>query len=254
MSPPIDETTAEVPEGNTVAAAAPVVNLPPFTPTDVEPWFMRVDVQFRIKKITNTCRKADYVLAALPPEIFLRLGPWLSDQGSTNLTYEAVRAIIIRKCEMSPEEKSQRLLEILRTPMGDQRPSDAINEICALSKIIKPDGTTETLDLRKVLWMARLPPDVRAHISNFSSRSIDDLGEAADAIRGTHRLTQPATAAPVCQVKDDADDDLAYAVHRRRRPPRPSYKPASKGYCYYHDQYGRDARKCRDPCSFPKNM
>ena len=237
--------------GSTVAAT-PTVNLPAFTPNDAAPWFKRVEALFRIKNITNTNRRADYVIGALPPDTFSRLSDWLDDQDSDDLTYEDVKTAIIKECEMSPEERSQRLLDLLRTPLGDQRPSDALREIKSLTKMMKPDGTTEILDLSRVLWMTRLPAEMRTHITEFASRPLPELMRLADSVRGTSRIAQPVTAAPLCQADDVANNDLALAAQRRRPSSRTS--TMKNTWCYFHKRFGRDARNCREPCSFQKNL
>ena len=256
MTPP----TTEGFEGfSSTVAAAPTVNLPAFTPNDAAPWFKRVEALFRIKNITNTNRRADYVIGALPADTFSRLSDWLDDQDSDNLSYEAVKTAIIRECQMSPEEKSQRLLDLLRTPLGDQRPSDALREIKTLTKMMKPDGTTEILDLSRVLWMIRLPPEMRTHITDFASRPQPELMRLADSVRGTSRLAQPVTAAPVCQADDVEENDLALVAQQRRPSSRPTTQQTvpdapRRTLCYFHRRFGRDARNCRPPCSYSKNM
>ena len=264
MTPPAAEGSAEF-EGFPNAADAPRlaalnVTLPAFTPNNASSWFKRVEALFRIKGINNTNRQADYVIGALPAETFTRLADWLDEQASDEVEYRAVKTAILQECEMSPEEKSQRLLELLRTPLGDQRPSDAFREIRALTKMTKPDGTTEILDLSRVLWMTRLPADIRTHLTDFASRSPSDLIRLADSVRGTSRLAQPVTAAAsVCQAEDSDGDDVVLAAQQRRPSSKSSTRRAvsdasSKTYCYFHKRFGRDARNCREPCSFPKNM
>ena len=260
MPPPATPPAAEVSEGSTSAVAAvPTVNLPAFTPNDAAPWFKRVEALFRIKGISNSNRKADYVIGALPPETFTRISDWLDDHGSDLIAYDDIKRAIIQECQMSPEEKSQRLLELMKTPLGDQRPSDAFREIHALTKIMKDNGETEFLNLSRVLWMTRLPPEMRVHITDFASRPTTDLLRLADSVRGTSRLAQPSTVAQVHQQNDDSDDDLALAAQRRRPSSHPSnQRPVSdasrKPWCSYHRQFGRNARNCRAPCHFPKNM
>ena len=241
------------------AAAAPVLHLPAFTPDDAKPWFQRVESQFRLRDIKSSSKRADFVLGALPADVFSRLSLWLEDQPSDVIKYEDLKPVIIQLCEPSPEEKSQRLLELLKTPLGDQRPSDAFREIKSLARILQPDGTSAKLDLERVLWMTRLPTEIRTHITDFASRPEKDLLRLADSVRSTSRFAQPtAIAAAYHETEEPEADAHVSAVQQKRRSFRPNTTPAPdvprKTLCYFHRRFGRDARNCRPPCDFSKNL
>ena len=153
---------------DTAAAASPALTLPPFTVTDVAPWFHRVEALFRLRAITSSSRKADYVIAALPTETFSLVSCWLTSQ-SDAILYEDLKAQIITVCSPTPEECAKKLMDLVRLPLGDQRPSTAFNEMMALSTITQPDGTTTPLDLLRVLWLLRLPHRLRSNITDFAT-------------------------------------------------------------------------------------
>lgn len=274
---PVDANTSDgsSPAGDlsATAAAAPNVTLPAFTPADAAPWFLRVEALFRLKSITASAKKADFVIGALPPETFSRLSRWLVSRGTDTVLYEELKAEIIRHCEPSPEEKAQKILDLLRMPLGDQRPSDALYELRNLTSVLHADGSTTPLDLTLVVWMLRLPLDVRTHITGFANKSDLELATLADSLRGTSKLSlQMTTAAPAvpCDQEDDASEPATAAAAQPGRygPRRPfrdqrfpnrgrgsfngSYKPRHP-YCYYHQSFGNKALKCESPCAFPKN-
>ena len=247
-------------EASHAAAASPVLHLPAFTPDDATPWFQRVEAQFRLREIKSSSKKADFVIGALPADVFSRLSLWLGEQTSDSIKYEDLKPAIIQQCEPSPEEKSQRLLELLRTPLGDQRPSDAFREIRSLSRMLQPDGTSSKLDLERVLWMTRLPTDIRTHITDFASRPEKDLLRLADSVRSTSRFAQPTSIAAACHEDDDPEvDDRIFAVQQKRKGFRSNAQKTvpdapRKALCYFHRRFGRDARNCRPPCDFSKNL
>ena len=138
-------------ENPALIAAAPHINLPPFTSSDAAPWFKRVEALFRLRAITSASRKADYVIGALPAEIFSQISDWLITQTDT-VIYDDLKQQIIQRCSPTPEERAKKIMELLRLPLGDQRPSAAFREMKALSTILKADGSTEPLDLIRVLW------------------------------------------------------------------------------------------------------
>ena len=139
------------------------------------------------------------------------------------------------------------------------------------------DGTTKTLDLLLILWLLRLPDDVRRGITNFSDVSEDDLTKLADSLQGANRgaASRPAMAATededsVARNNDDPSNDAVAAAHTQQKrwgqahykgpslsqPPRgtPLRKAANPGLCFYHSKFGHDARNCKSPCSWTKNL
>ena len=248
-------------------AATPNVTLPVFSTTKAAPWFQRVEALFRLKRVSAN-QKSDFIIGALPEDVFDRISSWLNEFETDAIPYDVLKAKIIRSCEPSPEEKSQKILDLLKLPLGDQRPSDAFFEIKNLSTVLKPDGTTTQIDLARVLWMLRLPTDIRAQMTNFSTKSEQDLTAQADALKGTTRfalstISTPATAAAAAEQPspsdDDDDDDVIAATQRKsqrssnqRRFPDVSRRTL----CFFHQRFGREARKCRPPCFYypSKNM
>ena len=138
------------PDALLTAAATRDVKLPMFCAAETVSWFQRAEIQFRIKRETSHARMADYVLAALPQDIFLLISSWLLEQGD-RLEYDKVKRRLLQKFVATPEERVTKLLALSRQPLGDQRPSVAFQEMKALTKVPQEEGTTQTLDLLRVL-------------------------------------------------------------------------------------------------------
>ncbi|KAK3877229.1 hypothetical protein Pcinc_018029 [Petrolisthes cinctipes] len=45
------------------------VKLSPFCPGEATSWFRGAEIQFRLRKVTDPCTKADYVLEAIPEQL-----------------------------------------------------------------------------------------------------------------------------------------------------------------------------------------
>ena len=248
---------------DTAAAAAPTLTLPPFTSTDASPWFHRVEALFRLRAITSPSRKADYVIGALPTEIFSQISNWLINQGQDAILYDDLKAKIINRCSPTPEERSKKLMDLLRLPLGDQRPSTAFQEMRALATIPHPNGQPTSLDLLRVLWLLRLPHGIRSLITGFTAMSEDDLLKQADSLHGASTLASTSNTAAVADPpqppEQDEEDPHTMAAQRpqQRTTKGPQRYPAEgprRYSCYYHKKFGRDARQCRPPCSWSKNL
>ena len=261
-------------EADATVAAMPNVTLPVFSSTNTAPWFRRVEAQFKTKKVSATL-KSEFVIGALPEEIFNLISSWLDSYGEDVIPYADLKAKIIRSCQPSPEEKSQKILELLKLPLGDQRPSEAYFELKNLATVLAQDGSSTQIDLLKVLWMLRLPTDIRTQIHNFSKKSEEDLTELADSIRGASRFaysnsTSTAAAATPTDadppMADEEDDDVIAAIPRKQRRPDRRFQSrqqqprhhnssqhhssdlSSKQLCWYHTEFGRKAYKCQPHC------
>ena len=254
------------------AAAAREVKLPTFCAAEAVSWFQRAEIQFRIKRETSPARMADCVLAALPQDFFLLIFSWLLEQGD-RLEYDTLKRRLLQKFVATPEERATKLLALSRQPLGDQRPSVAFQEMKALTKVPQEDGTTQTLDLLRVLWLLRLPDDVRRGITDFSGTPEDELMKLADALQGADRSASARTAMAATHVEalpppeERDDEDVAAAapsqprhwpqmIQRRRPPHQPPRgtlpRKAAPDSCFFH-RFGHDARNCRLPCSWAKN-
>ena len=248
------------------AAAAPHLSLPPFPATDAAPWFLRVEALFRLRSITSSSRKADYVIGALPTEVFDQVAEWLSDQDDA-IEYKDLKQQIILNFSPTPEERSQRALELIRQPLGDQRPSAALREMKSLCTLIQPDGSKKPLDLIRVLWLLRLPQDIREKITDFATMPEAELAKQADSLWGAKTMSgaSPTAAAAIDNEEAEEEEEDAHAMAaQQKRPNRPQpsrpqrpHRPQEKNrqnICYYHRRFGKNARNCEQPCAFSKNL
>ena len=118
------------------------------------------------------------------------------------------------------------------------------------------------------LFIQRLPANVRMVLASAAdSTSLEDLAQLADRIveaappplASLHDAPPPPPPAPeVEQLRSEvqrlADQVVALSTierssRRRSLTPRRSPSPVRQALCWYHEQFGNAARKCRPPCS-----
>ena len=147
-------------------------------------------------------------------------------------------------------------MDLVRLPLSDQRPSSAFREMKALSTTLKPDGSTTPIDLARVLWLLHLPQDIRSMITDFASRTEEDLIKQADSLVGASKLATTSSAAAATLPEVDEDETYAMAAQNRRVRDDPQQHPdgSRRTICYFHRRFGRNARNCRPPCYHSKNM
>ena len=268
---------------STVAAPATTpkdVSLTRFCSIDAATWFKRAEVQFRLKNVHSDTRKADYVLAALPDDVFSLLAEWLDDLDDNPVQYPALKTRLLSEFVPSPEERAERLIHLTRQPLGDQRTSTAFREMKALIRLPPAsNGTARKLDLLRILWLLRLPDNVRAGITNFNDVSETDLLNQSDALQSStkaasrrpifaatdhdafkrssrHHDRHPTSSTNVpddahsCRNADDPpppdDEALAAATYQRPRQPHrsyPTYSRRQQGNRYNQPPRGNAPRK-----------
>ena len=256
--------------------------LPTFSSIDSSIWFRRAEVQFRLKRITSSSTKADHVLAAIPDTLFPQMSEWLDAQGDDALEYDELKQYLLQKFTLSPEKRVEALFSLSKQGLGDQRPSDALDDMRALARLPPdPAGRARNIDVLLALWLRRLPDPVRSNITEFSTYTDAFLKDRANALLDAHHATsRPSIPAAAVPTPDDVEqlppDDGIDAVTSTRRPlnffSSPRFKPpgtkappskssapaarpkdfASK-LCFYHTRFGHAARKCEAPCAWPKN-
>ena len=273
MSPP-DTSTPEVP----THAVASNFKLPTFSAIDAATWFRRTEVQFRIKHIKNTTLQADHVLAALPDALFPQMSEWLDTKGDDPIEYDDLKKFLLKKFSPTPEQRVKTIFDLSRQALGDQRPSDALIEMRALTRLNpNSNGTSCSLDLLRALWLQRLPDSIRSSITNFNDTTDDHIANLADQLLDAHQAASRTSLTATVDVpsEDEADDAIALASYTRQRQPHyqqppfptknssrnssqkrpPPFKKNefSAKLCFYHARFGPKAKKCEPPCAWPKN-
>ena len=248
--------TSTMPEDSTqinVVAA----RLPDFSSQEPLTWFRRAETRFRIRGITQPTTKVDYVLEALPEEIFRRIGPWL-DQQDDEIPYEDLKKHLLKEFSPTTSERARRLLMMPSQPIGDRKPSQLWNEICALSRLPEVDEVTKQhkeVDMKKEIWLQSLPSSVRVLLHNTDDKSMDELSTLADNITTSQNAVRSPTVSNTAVRQHNIDDVMPVrqeGTHTERVEVR---APIESGrLCYYHRRFGSSARYCEKGCTWsPKN-
>ena len=131
----------------------------------------------------------------------------------------------------------------------------------------------DTPAFMKELFLQRLPSGVRMVLASAKADTpLAELALLADKVMEVslptpiNNITQSNTlATEVAQLREEVArlTELVKSAPSRGRSPHPhrhpspwrtpSQEPSSK-LCWYHERYGDQARKCREPCSRAGNV
>lgn len=275
-------TTSASPEISSVTH----VKLPGFWRNSPTQWFTHADAMFANKRIRSDLTRVNHVLEALDEEgvrtITDLLGP--------DTTYEAVRQRLVTAYSVPQATRFQRMIQPGgmgdRTPsrllrdMRDVYPdgmSDSSLVAFWLSKLPPPvrtviaglSGSGEFLAERADrVWEACQGTEVSAvardadnhELSTTTRRTTPASPSDYDARflaleNAVHALTAQIASLATSQAAafSRTTNDRTTRQQRARSVSltKPQANPITAGWCYYHDRYGVDARKCRDPCTYP---
>lgn len=248
------------------------VKPPPFWKTNPSLWFIRLEAQFSLAKITCETTKFNHVLAAVEADVLTSVGDIILNPPADQ-PYEALKKRLIEAHSESEESKIRTLLQGVE--LGDSRPSHLLARMRALAGGAVGDA------LLKSLWLARLPTTTRSIVGALSD-GLSQLAAVADKIHdlsATPQINEAACLPPAQNSALEAQisqltkqvNDLAEMVRgrshsrdntyqhnrqrsysRRRSSSRGRYKEPANNMCFYHTNFGAKARKCNSPCSYQK--
>lgn len=162
---------------------------------------------------------------------------------------------------MSEQKGLKQLLQDI--DLGDLRPSQLLREMRNLA------GNQVDDALLKSMWMTRLPSHMTAIIS-VSSEPLDKIALMADKISEVNdgstiqAISTPPTETTLQKQVEKLINEVASLktqLRSRSRNRSNSYNrdrkntrehSQSNGLCWYHQKFGADAKKCKEPCS--KNL
>lgn len=240
------------------AVASVAVKLPDFWKSDPVMWFAQAEAQFALAKVTVDGTKYNHIIAKVDQTVLRHVSDIVADPPATG-KYEAIKARLLSRFEMSPQEKLEKLL--MTCDLGDMKPTHLLAKMQDLASGLKVDD-----NLMKMLFLNRLPPNIRPILS-IHDGTLAKLAEMGDKMVDSSHTHVAATQA-AAPSNDDVSEQLAYLTAEIRKlktssgsrsrstsRARSTSEDRSRDLCWYHFKYGDQARQCRQPCKYsgPKN-
>ncbi|KAL0895873.1 hypothetical protein ABMA27_011894 [Loxostege sticticalis] len=245
------------------------VRVPPFWPEEPALWFAQVESQFVLSGITKDETKFYFLVAQLDHQYAKEVKDVITSPPATD-KYAKLKTELIKRLSASQEKRIKQLL--VHEELGDRKPSQFLRHLSSLA------GSSVSSDFLLTLWSSRLPQNIQTVIASQMDLSEEKLGELADKvyeIAPTVPQVASTSTAPASLHNDMAHQisELTRQVamltsrlenseksrsrsrpkrsYRSRSRSRPRQPPEDHPYCFYHCTYGAQAKKCKQPCSFP---
>lgn len=243
--------------------------LPAFYALNVRLWLKQVDAHFDLHNLRSDKTKFNLLHVQLRPEVLTQVADVIENPPEEN-KYETLKNRLISAFSDSEQKRLKTLISGIE--LGDRKPSALYNEMKQISGRMLPE------EVLKNVWMEKLPQNVRGHVVTSTS-PIGTLIEMADLIVDV--TNPPATVDAAyhrqdnnCQDNNSFNSDLrklqetvirlSNSVSKLLQRPRgrsnsrsrssqrnPSTSAASsQEMCWFHEKFGKNAKKCREPCRF----
>ena len=214
------------------------IKLPEFWTKSPEVWFARIESQFATKSIHQDQTKYDYVVSTLDINTAEEVQSILTNP-PTHEKYNALKTALIKTFGKSQAQKDAELLNL--NGLGDKRPTALLRKINALND----DPQT----LKRALFLANLPSDIRSILAGHNIADTDALAEAADRIWETRATgVQQVSMAPQDthnthvklfseqNVVTPPSEQTVSAIKREKRHPPLSQRGTTSPspVCFYH--------------------
>ncbi|KFD66946.1 hypothetical protein M514_06128 [Trichuris suis] len=243
---------------------AVAVKIPPFWTHSPALWFKRVEAQFQVARITADETKFNYIVGGMEAPILEQCFD-IVDNPPAEGKYEALKQRILDRFADSDHKRLQTLLCGMQ--IGDDKPSRFLQRM--LHEV--PSNVGNMNAIIRQLWIQQLPVNVQTCLAQTEEDDLEKLARLADKV---YEVTTAAvssintSATAMDNVASELRAEVAelsrrirhmekrFPAHRRRSPStrrrssRPPQRQQNSNWCYYHNRFQRNARKCSPPCSF----
>ena len=206
--------------------------VPEFYSEDPELWFWQLEATFQVNRVTTEKDKYAGVVSNLPFKVFQCIRRAIASEKEP---YTVLKELVVKETDLSDYLCSEKLHAL---PMlGVQHPSELLASIHNL-----PLVQDCKCYCARYQFLSRMPPITRAQLVNQKNLTVDKLAALVDMIM----LSQANLHNLMAEV--DADRHNSEVLTVRQKKTRVKTET-----CWFHIKFGRDAKSCRQPCSWTGN-
>lgn len=286
-TPTPSQTTPET-DASSEAVSAVTIRLPPYWERNPAVWFLQVESQFQLSRITSQQRQFHHVVGALPSTAAEEVVDIITSfrNNPPARPYDQLKAALLERTAASERTRIQQLLSA--EELGDRRPSQLLRR---MTQLLGTSATTMDTAVLRELFLQRLPSQVQMVLATATAMDLTSLAALADKVMevATPNLpvasistptqstppTTPVTTAPTTAGPSEVDrlcarleqliaattcpEPSAHRERQRHRSSTPNRRRRERSdspgprMCFYHRRFGANARRCLLPCTWSEN-
>ena len=219
-------------------------------------WFNQAEAYFRLNNVLDRTFWFYYVQWALSPQQKKLVRDLLSTPTPPADAYNQLKERLLQLYETGEKDRCRKYLAM--PPLGGRRPTELAADLMALCPRSDVEG-----DTIKYMFLFRLPPTMQALLGEDNTSTLTELASIADALldaeaaRG-HNIgaVKESTVAAAGVAATPSSRKRKRDFGKKRTADGGGADPgpwADMGLCWSHYNYGKQARKCKPPCSWKGN-
>ena len=242
-----------------------------FWPDAPVAWFGAAEAQFRLRRVTSEDERFCHVVAALDKQSLKKI-VHLVVSPDPLLAYSKLKEALLA-CHQLTDFQRVELLHAME-PLGARKPTELLADMWELC----PPQQHKNIFF-SVLFLQRLPRDIRVLLTHEDHSDLRDLAAKADrlmAFGGRQETVAAALEVPqeeVIAAVQHKGKHHPQKKHQQKKqppplPPRPQTTARGQqqradnpsavarqatGLCFYHWSFGERANSCQAPCSWQGN-
>lgn len=223
-------------------------------------WFLVTESKFRVAGVTDDHTKYNYVVSQLDEDTTEKVKDIISNPPFRG-KYEKIKEELKRRLG---EPENERIRKLFDETLENRTPSAFYRHLQCLA------GTSLTVDkILLHLWLRRLPLYCQEILASRLEQSNTKLAELADIIMEATKASKNSILhnTVMDNIQQSVDElgkqVIALGVSVKREPRSRSRSTsktrlgskspaASPKVCWYHQQWGVNAYRCIEPCSWKK--
>nr|XP_018909252.1 PREDICTED: uncharacterized protein LOC109038603 [Bemisia tabaci] len=260
------------------------IKLPAFRPEMPDLWFIQIEAIFADYGINAEIDKYRTVISQSEGSWLVEINDLIRAGPSVNIPYTTLKKEIINRFSLSENSRLKKLLE--EEEIGDLKPSQFLRRLKTVAgstpiadNIMKPLWLSRLPAYVQGILQAQPSNNTLTEIADVADRIAETIPHSVHSTSATnqtnpspsvHQISKPAD--PLSDIKEmltalshkfdlldvkvkNLERNIDRSRSRSRSKSRSRYsspKPfkSEKGYCFYHENFGKEARKCHQPCKY----
>jgi hypothetical protein len=194
-----------------------------------------------IRQVVADDTKYYYVVGALDQDTASRIADILDDPPANN-KYQAIKDRLVGAFDLTESQRAAQLLHM--GGLGDRKPSQLMDDMLALA------GGHRACFLFKQIFLEQMPDDIRLMLADEDFGDLRRLATKADALWHSRRHDIGINKVG-CDQR--ANFKVSSSQGNKSRKDASGDNQDNATFCFFHNKWGADARKCRAPCNFSGN-
>lgn len=249
-------------QAETVDIAKVSIKVPPFWECKPDIWFLQLEAQFAINRITSDETKYNHLISQMDAKYIEMILDIITGSGEEK--YELAKERLLSTFRVSSEAKLRTLLNDVE--LGSLRPSRLLLRMQQLA------GSDISEKALRTLWLDKLPETIKG-ILIISEEALERQASMADKIAEMSPHREICSSAPsedislsgrIAKIEkmmanmssSDSSSRRTRGRSQSRSNSRNRFRSQSRSQsrhydtCWYHYKFGKKAHKCLKPCNW----